>query len=345
MSRCEDQRMRHVAPDTTGSHGHSPWVLVRRESVETKDALEFEEGNMGIPGGVKVSQVKLSKSSKKEKRRRWESFYSWQVTSSWLKTGVSSDWCHSVCNKECVLVMILYSMQTTPVIMFHNQPGGWGRKRAFYVRLHNCDRSHLCFQLVKQALVWISHSVFHTRLCLDLKQVALGRQSVLWLEPFKGSLFDIKTKLLVVASTYSPLQGHILYSLLPPLASPHSAWLSVPAAGPLHSCSLHLQGSSFLLLLSLSLNAVLSLAPLSPWGASLLFSFMEHRSLLHGICDDVLWPMSTRVVCCLSTPPPTVLTGRDTFMCLLPGTGLGMQQTLGKPLLNAWYNPLTDSGA
>ena len=75
---------------------------------------------------------------------------------------------------------------------------------------------------------------------------------------------DIKTKLLVVASTYSPLQGHILYSLLPPLASPHSAWLSVPAAGPLHSCSLHLQGSSFLLLLSLSLNAVLSLAPLSP---------------------------------------------------------------------------------
>lgn len=82
MGRCGDRRLRHVASDTTGSHGHSPWVLVGQESVEIKAALEFEEGNMGIPGGVKVSQVRLSKSSKKEMRGRWESFYSWQVTSS-----------------------------------------------------------------------------------------------------------------------------------------------------------------------------------------------------------------------------------------------------------------------
>ena len=108
-----------------------------------KGCLEFEEGNMGIPGGVKVSQVKVSKSSKKEMRGRRESFYSCQGTSSWLKTGVSSDWCHSMCNKECVLAMILYSMQIAPVIMFHNQPGGWDREHAFYVRLRNCDRSHL----------------------------------------------------------------------------------------------------------------------------------------------------------------------------------------------------------
>lgn len=52
----------------------------------------------------------------------------------------------------------------------------------------------------------------------------------------------MKTKLFSVTLTHLPLQGHItLLSLPPPLASSHTAWLSVPTSGPCHSCFLHLQ--------------------------------------------------------------------------------------------------------
>lgn len=113
----------------------------------------------------------------------------------------------------------------------------------------------------------------------------------------------------------TPARSHPLFSSSP-LACPHTARLSVPSSWPLHRCSYTcgaLPSTSQSQLRCHSLPG-----PLSPWGVSLLFSFMEHRSLLHGMCDDVLYYyLWARVLSVVSPPPPPiVLTGRDTFMCL-----------------------------
>lgn len=62
--------------------------------------MELEEDKMGIPGGVKVPQGKLSKSSKKKQgaHRRVSTVGRGRTAS--LKTGISSDLCHSVSNKD-----------------------------------------------------------------------------------------------------------------------------------------------------------------------------------------------------------------------------------------------------
>lgn len=118
-------------------------------------------------------------------------------------------------------------MLIAPVITFHSQlpsPQPWGE--APCLNLLNRDTPHLCMMIYKWwSRLWVltSRRFFHTRLFLDLKQVLYfpknraQAQSLLWLEPFKGPLFDLKTKLILVASTYLPLQSN---TVLFPSSSP-----------------------------------------------------------------------------------------------------------------------------
>lgn len=156
-------------------------------------------------------------------------------------------------------------MQIALVITVQNQlRSPQSRGEVLYLRLLNWDQPHLHAMVSRWwSRLWVldSHGIFHAGLCLDLKQVAFWRTglgaALLWLEPFRGPSFEVKTKL------FNPLfKVTLLLSLFPPpLASPHIEQLLVPTSGPLHSCSLHLQCSSFLPPPGLSLNVTFSEKP------------------------------------------------------------------------------------
>lgn len=53
MGRNVDQELRHMAPNITGSHGHSPRAPgagVSGANTGTQDTAEIEEGEMAMPG-------------------------------------------------------------------------------------------------------------------------------------------------------------------------------------------------------------------------------------------------------------------------------------------------------
>lgn len=114
-------------------------------------------------------------------------------------------------------------------------------------------------------------------------------------------MFDRRTKLLVVASTCSPLQGHILYSPLPrwpPLTLP--GFQSPP---PGLCTALPTPAGLFLPPLSLSFAAILSLAPSAPEGFP-SHSLSWNTGLCFMVCVTMYCIIIYELVCCLLSLHP-----------------------------------------
>ena len=57
MGRNEDQEVRHMVPNITGSHSHPPWTLMGQESVWGNNTGKKMEGKVETSGGVNVYRL------------------------------------------------------------------------------------------------------------------------------------------------------------------------------------------------------------------------------------------------------------------------------------------------